>query len=218
MLTTGFKSGSLGGDPLKDFNGLLFHDEPGKETVYLHGEKQTLQSDEGNKEVRVGRYQRTIVGGPFFSIPGSGSGGGHDGISLDNFGSTWGNIVQYAYGHALLNCAGLTVNSTFGAYIAATCNPLALGDIAGDGLMSTRFAENYLRQAVSGIRDVAGGFCSYTLGASTLLNFGPSLLTGHGWGSKTSAPSTSLLTLAPLDFGISARACVGAVPRFGIRA
>src|SRR5262245_63009124 len=100
VLTTGFKSGSLGGDPLKDFNGLLFHDEPGNETVQLHGERRTLTSDEHEKEIRVGNFQRTIIGGPFLS-PSMGSGSGGGVVPVDNevgwgaFPSAWSNDLTF---------------------------------------------------------------------------------------------------------------------------
>jgi type VI secretion system secreted protein VgrG len=192
VLTTGFKSGSLGTDPLKDFNALLFHDEPGHEVVCLHGQTQTLQNDEIRKNVTVGRCLRTVVGGPLFSVPGSGSGGGFT-PEWENFSKAWGNIVQYGYGHALLNCAGFTVNSTVGAFVTATCNPLMLADVLGTPMSSATFAAaSPMRQFVSGgMRSVLGGFCSYTVGDNTLMGIGPSLLTGHGWDVKNFAPLTS---------------------------
>jgi type VI secretion system secreted protein VgrG len=71
----GFKSCTLGGDPLKHFNTLIFYDDKGDEHVHIHSETHEVVSSNHTKFTNTPGPAITF-NGIMPPIPGSGGGGG----------------------------------------------------------------------------------------------------------------------------------------------
>src|SRR5262249_44070129 len=71
----GIKSSSLGGDTGKNFNSLVFYDQPGDEHLHFHSEHNEVHTSEFASVTSVPGPQFEMVGAFPFGI-GSGSGGG----------------------------------------------------------------------------------------------------------------------------------------------
>src|SRR6185437_16992660 len=76
-MVAGIKSCSIKGEPSKNYNGFLFHDENGVEHFQLHSERHEIRNTEVARREFVGQTHVRIVGNIFGT--GSGSGGGSSG-------------------------------------------------------------------------------------------------------------------------------------------
>jgi type VI secretion system secreted protein VgrG len=77
-LSCGFKSCTAGGDPLKNYNGMIFHDQKDHEFLEMHSEGHEVVTAEGRRFSDCPGPIVETFGTPFFPLPGSGSGGGDD--------------------------------------------------------------------------------------------------------------------------------------------
>jgi type VI secretion system secreted protein VgrG len=72
----GLKSSSVGGDPLQNFNSVVFHDLPPSEHVEIHSETHESITSESSKFQMVSGPSVHLVGTPLPGMGGTGSGSG----------------------------------------------------------------------------------------------------------------------------------------------
>ena len=169
----GLKSASMHGQPQKNYNAMVFHDEKGNEHVAFHSERHMVFNAELDKMFRTGRNHgervptaRTVSIGGF----GGGSGGGPQSIlpQPDPQGIVGFNSV-FVYGANYQVAVPLNVQLALGSNLQLCVNPSSLASIFTDTASMPMPAE--IAQVMgSGF----GGNMQCTLGSSANLVIGQS--------------------------------------------
>ena len=196
----GFKSASERGMAHKNYNGIVFNDEKGKEHLSIHSEHNLSLNSENDKMIHAGRHKGERVGianvltvGNL--IPGGGSGGGEfdegdawphpqpQGIVGVNSVVTYGDNFQVAcpMNHELY------VGNNFQLNI----NPFGLA--AGvPGMPVPQFLESVMGSGMGGnMQFTFGTSAQFTLGQSLEISIGPPKIEIHQ-GYKDHAPVNAL--------------------------
>jgi type VI secretion system secreted protein VgrG len=196
----GFKSASVRGWAHKNYNGIVFNDEKGKEHLSIHSEHNLSLNSENDKMVHAGRHKGERVGianvltvGNL--IPGGGSGGGEfdegdawphpppQGIVGINSVVTYGDNFQVAcpVNHQL------AVGNNFQLCI----NPFGLA--AGvPGMQVPEFMQTFLGSGMGGnMQFTVGTSAQFTLGQSFEISIGPPKIEIHQ-GYDAHAPVNAL--------------------------
>jgi type VI secretion system secreted protein VgrG len=184
----GFKSASERGIAHKNYNGIVFNDEKGKEHLSIHSERNLSLNSEYDKMIHAGRHKGERVGianvltvGNL--IPGGGSGGGEfdegdawphpapQGIVGLNSVVTYGDNFQVA---CPLNHQ-LAVGNNFQLCI----NPFGLA--AGvPGMQAPEFLQSFLGSGMGGnMQFTVGTSAQFTLGQSFEISIGPPKIEIH---------------------------------------
>lgn len=100
---SGIKSCSLGGEPLRDFNWLVFHDAADDEHVHIHSENHEIITSEASRHRYTPGPSIEVMGASPFATTGSGGGGGSFSIGAGS-GSGGGlldvlDLAEVAGGH-----------------------------------------------------------------------------------------------------------------------
>ena len=160
----GIKSCSLGRDPLKHFNSLVFYDDPGDEHIHVHSETHELFSSKQTK------YANNL--GPAIQFsgvlpmpPGSGGGGGWlDYSTLVNVGQGKPNPITLALPGA--------ASYAYGEHFEATVGGGRNTHILGGGDVKVIFDLESLLGSIGGEKIPAVGSLLETLASVGLLGVG----------------------------------------------
>jgi type VI secretion system secreted protein VgrG len=183
----GFKSASERGTAQKNYNGIVFNDEKGKEHLSVHSEHNLSLNSEHNKMVQAGRHKGERVGianmltvGKL--IPSGGSGGGFD------EGDAWphpqpqgivGINSVVTYGDNLQVACPLNHQLAVGNNVQICINPFGLAA----GVPGTPFPE--FMQAILGsgmggnMQFTVGTNAQFTLGQTFEISVGPPKIEIH---------------------------------------
>jgi hypothetical protein len=184
----GFKSASERGTAHKNYNGIVFNDEKGKEHLSIHSEHNLSLTSENDKMIHAGRHKGERVGianvltvGNL--IPGGGSGGGE----FDE-GDAWphpqpqgivGVNSAVIYGDNFQVACPLNHELFVGKNTQICINPFGLA--AGvPGMAAPEFLQSILGSGMGGSMQFTVGTCAqFTLGQSLEISIGPPKIEIH---------------------------------------
>jgi type VI secretion system secreted protein VgrG len=196
----GFKSASERGIVHKNYNGLVFNDEKGKEHLSIHSEHNLSLNSENDKMMHSGRHKGERVGianvltvGKL--IPGGGSGGGEGrgggkcsgGGEFDE-GDAWtspapkgtvGMSSTVTYGDNFQVACPLNHQLALGNNFQLCINPFGLA--AGvPGMPVPEFLQSFLGSGMGGnMQFTVGTSAQFTLGQSFEISIGPPKIEIH---------------------------------------
>jgi hypothetical protein len=188
----GFKSASMRGKARKNFNGIVFNDEKGREHLSMHSERNLSLNSECDKMIHSGRHKGERVGianvltvGKL--IPGGGSGGGEfsegDPWNHPNPQGQLGINATVTYGDAFSVATPLNSGLCLGSNFQACINPFGLA--AGvPGTPFPEFLHAFLGNSMGGnMQFTVGTNASLTLGQTFDISIGPPQIAIHqGYG------------------------------------
>jgi len=172
----GIKSASVRGFAGQNFNGVLFHDEKGKEHLAIHSERTLTLNSEWDKELHAGRKSHSSVANVSTEMVGGiPSGGGGGGEWAKNWKATdWtfvpgdpkpaslGLAQSLVIGENLSGVAGLFESVVLGARMTLTVNPVGIGALGG---ATPPWAKPFVGAGY-------GGNLTFTLGGNTTIGVG----------------------------------------------